>query len=290
MQVNQSYDPTTEDASVKQLNYRAGSRIPSVQLLGEEGRLDNYRFTFNRWSDDKGGGWPAPRHHHPFEQVRYAVEGDYTISKGNVMPAGWVAYFPESVFYGPQVKETNLRMVELQFGGPTGLGYYSTRQRRAAHDELVAKGGTFEGGFYQWTDEDGKIHRQDSSEAVWEVAMNVPKLVYPRPRYNGVILMDPESFSWQKETPGVAHKLLGVFTERELRISLVELEKGASLTLGTEPSNEIVFLTEGSLSYEDELYVPHAAFATSTEDEPESLVAAEAAQMLYVKLPTFSRT
>jgi len=288
MQVNQSYDPTTEEASVKQLNYRAGSRIPSVQLLGEEGRPDNYRFTFNRWSDDKGGGWPAPRHHHPFEQVRYAIEGDYTISKGNVMPPGWVAYFPESVYYGPQVKETNLRMVELQFGGPTGLGYYSTRQRRAAYDELIARGGTFEKGFYQWTDDAGNMHRQDSSEAVWEVAMDVPKIVYPKPRYNSIILMDPDSFAWRKDAPGVGRKLLGVFTERELRINLIQLDKGASFSIGEEPANEIVFLTQGSLSYGNETYVPHAAFATSAGERPDSLVAAEQSEMLYVKLPTFA--
>ena len=45
-------------------------------------------------------------------------------------PAGWVGYFPESAYYGPQSISPDLTMLVLQFGGPSGQGFASVAQRR----------------------------------------------------------------------------------------------------------------------------------------------------------------
>ena len=41
----------------------------------------------------------------------------------------------KSAYYGPQNKTKNLLMATLQFGGPSGLGYYSIRQRKQAFED-----------------------------------------------------------------------------------------------------------------------------------------------------------
>lgn len=85
MQIIQSYAPEAEPSTVKQLNCRAGSRIRSVQLLGDEGWSDNCCLTLTTSTVDQASD------RHPFGHVRYTVEGAYTISKGNVIAAGRAA-------------------------------------------------------------------------------------------------------------------------------------------------------------------------------------------------------
>jgi hypothetical protein len=55
-------------------------------------------------------------------------------------------------------------------------------------------------------------------------------MVYPKPRYPQPIFMDPANYEWVpvEGAPGVAEKLLGVFTERRSEAGLVKLDAGAS--------------------------------------------------------------
>ena len=266
-------------------NHRMGSREIRTLLNGKEGALDNYRMGFSK--GESTDGWSAPRHRHPFEQVRLPLTGDYVIGKDEILPAGWVGYFPESAYYGPQVMSPNLTMVVLQYGGPSGTGYRSVRQRKEAFAALSAKG-KFEGGAYTWVDEQGKKHNQDSAEAVWEY-INKRKLVYPEARFRSLVLMNPAAFNWVKDDAqsGVARKLLGRFSERDIRIDLVRVEKGASLTFGTHKASEILFLKEGALSHEGKDYGDYSAFATEPAEQPTTLRATAPSECLYVKLPTF---
>jgi len=133
-------------------NLREGADFSEVVLLhGRENALDNFRLYY---SNATNGEWKTPRHRHNFEQIRLPLAGEFEYAKDKRLPAGWVAYFPESVHYGPQIRLPGLSMLTLQFGGASRSGYLSEAQRRRGYDELRAKG-TFEKGAYSWIGENG---------------------------------------------------------------------------------------------------------------------------------------
>ncbi len=268
-------------------NLRTGTRNTSTLLLGKEGAPNNYKANFGGGEDSGSGDWVAPRHRHTFEQVRHPLSGDYTIGTDQVLPAGWVAYFPESVYYGPQVKSGNLVMFSLQFGGTSGQGYWSMRQRKDAFQALAAKG-TFNDGVYTWVDDKGVRHNQDSAEAVFEQALG-RKTEYPPARYKDLVMMNPAAFNWRrdKDQTGVARKHLGTFTERLIKVALIQVEKGATLSFGEEPAPEVLFLKEGVMTHDNTSYDRHSAFSTETDDAPVALRAIEPCELLYIKTPTF---
>jgi hypothetical protein len=264
----------------------SGRRKSAVLLTGAVGRPDNFRLAYQQ--PVAGQEWDAPRHRHDFEQIRWVLDGDITIAKGQKIPPGWVAYFPESAYYGPQSRGDNLTLLLLQFGGPSGFGFDSPEQLRDGREALVAKGGTFEGGIYRWVDEAGVHRNQDAAEAVHEQIRGA-KLTYPGKRYQDLILMDPESYAWIPDPgqPGVAWRKLGTFTEREVRIAFARLETGAVLSLGTEPATEIVFVKEGGLSLDGQSYPPLTAFSSRADEQAQALTATAPTELFYVKLPTF---
>ena len=267
-------------------DFREGTRVSKSLLVGKENTPNNYKLSLGGGGDSSD--WTTPRHRHTFEQIRYVVSGDYVIRKDEVLPTGWVAYFPESVYYGPQVKSANLYTLGLQFGGPTGIGYWSAAQRKKATQDLLAKGGEFKDGMYVWTGKDGKVHQQDASEAVEEQA-NGKAVAYPPQRYSDLVIMNPASFSWIKDrdTAGVAHKRLGRFTERDVRVSFIRMDKGAVLNFGQEKSPEALFLKEGKVAHDNQTYGAHTAFGTDTEEAPLSITAVEPSEFVYMKLPTY---
>jgi hypothetical protein len=274
----------TEGAPLQQQD-----RIAHELLTGQEGSPGNYRLGYSESRDAKSGNaWSTPRHRHIFEQVRHPLEGDYSIAGDQVLPAGWVAYFPESAYYGPQKLSPNLKSVVLQYGGPSRLGYMSAGQRKAGLADLL-KRGELRDGIYTWTDTDGRTHNQDAHEALWEQVRGV-KTSYPKPRYDSLVMMNPASFPWIKDDSltGVARKILGTFTELDVRIGFVSLDAGASLPFGTQPSAEILFLKHGEIRHGDTKYPPLSAFGSAAEDSPETLVATEDCELFYVKMPTFS--
>jgi hypothetical protein len=268
-------------------DYRDGNRVSKILLTGKEGKPDNYKLGLS--SGGSSENWTTPRHRHTFEQIRIPLVGDYAIKKDEVLPTGWVAYFPESVYYGPQVKSGNLTMLALQFGGPSGHGYLSAQQRKKATDEMRADGkGTFADGIYTWTDEAGQRHNRDASEAS-EAKARGHDIDYPEPRYNDIIMVNPNSFSWADDAalPGVSRKNLGTFTERDVRVAFVRMDKGAALPFGTENSPEVLFLREGAVTHDNHRYEQHTAFGTEVQESPTTLTAVEPSELVYMKLPTF---
>ncbi len=268
------------------LSDTSGHRVSRMLLTGKEGAPNNYKMGLG------GGGesedWTTPRHRHTFEQFRYPLSGEYVIRKDEVLPAGWVAYFPESVYYGPQIKRGDLLMLSLQFGGPSGLGYWSAAERKKATERLLAKGGKFDDGVYTWTDDKGRRHNQDASEAV-EAEARGHDVDYPEPRYKDLVMINPAAFSWikDKDARGVARKNLGSFTERDARFGFVQMEKGATLQFGTERAPEVLYLKEGVLAHDNSTYDAQSAFGTEADEKPVSLTAVEPSELVYMKLPTF---
>ncbi len=266
-------------------NLRTGTRSTKSLLYGRENSPDNYKLSYG--GDGSADDWTTPRHRHTFEQIRWAVSGDYMIKEGEMLPAGWVAYFPESVYYGPQIKHANSCQLTLQFGGPSGIGYWSVAQRGAAYKKLAAKG-TFEDGLYVWTDDKGRVHRRDAAEAVQDEALG-RTIEYPEPRYKDIVTMNPNAFTWEQdsELSGVSRKRLGGFTERDVRVQFLRLDKGANLPLGREPSAEVLFLKTGMLAHQNQTYDDLTAFSTEADEAPASLTAIQPCELFYIKLPTF---
>ena len=268
-------------------DYRTGYRNSKTLLSGKEGAPNNFRMSYG--GDGSGSDWTTPRHRHTFEQIRYTAHGDYVMKPGEVLPAGWFAYFPESVHYGPQIKGGNCDMMTLQYGGASGLGFWSVPQRKAAHDALIARGGKFEDGVYTWTDAQGRKHNQDAAEATEEQCFS-RKVVYPEPRYNDIVCINPASFDWRKDksNAGVGQKLLGTFTERNTRLALIRLDKGATLKFGTDmTAPEILLIKEGALTHENRKFDALTAIGVETEEQPVPLTAIEPTEIIYIKLPTF---
>jgi hypothetical protein len=264
-------------------NMREGILEQKFLLQGKPGSQNNYLINVGRTGV---GGWTAPSHRHNFDQVRYVIKGSFPYGQGKSMPEGWVGYFPESVYYGPQDRPEGLEMMVVQFGGSAGYGFASVEEREAANEELKSQG-EFKGGIYTWYDKDGKKHNQDGFEACFEKVMG-RKLEYAQPRYNDLVLMNPANYGWIPEgTPGVALKNLGSFTERNTRIGFVKIEAGATFCAGTQSSIELLFLSKGTVSYEGKQYGLHTAFEFQANEGPVQLKAVEEAEFFRLILPTF---
>jgi hypothetical protein len=264
----------------------SGKRHSRMLVTGTEGSVDNYKLSYGAGGNSED--WKTPRHRHNFEQIRHPLSGDLIIGHNLIVPEGWVSYFPESCWYGPQVRKPDLSMIVLQFAGPSGYGYDTARQLRAGMDALVAKGGVFEGGFYRWSDSDGKQHSRDAAEVIYEENRGGEAIVYPEPRYDRLLMFNPAAFPWVDDGPGVSHKWMGTFTEREIRFGFIRIEAGATYEFGTEPSVEVMFLKSGSLTHDGTKHGELTGLSSEAADAPAALTAVETCELFYAKLPTFS--
>lgn len=258
---------------------RSGNNGDKLLLAGCEGSPNNFKLTLGSVVAE----YTTPRHRHNFDQIRYPLTGDYGYAKDKVIPQGWVGYFTEGVYYGPQLQKESLQLINLQFGGASGNGYLSKRQRQDAYQALTAKG-KFEKGIFTWMDEQGRRHNKDSYEALWEQASG-RRIAYPSPRYEDCIIMNPGNYRWVETNPGVAMKLLGTFTEGETRIGFVRLSPGAGLQLDARQTSEIMFVTRGAVSMGGRNYPERTAFEIEVADASVVISGHTEAELLRVKLP-----
>jgi quercetin dioxygenase-like cupin family protein len=212
-------------------------------FMGREGTPENYEFSLVATR----GAFTTPRHRHNFEQIRFCLEGAVNFGPGKDVKAGQVGYFPEGTPYGPQAITDQLVMV-VQFGGASGQGFMSYRQLDDGYRDMKAQG-EFKDGIFRRADGAGRKN-QDSYEAIWEM-VNGQRLAYPKPRYEEPVLMDPSAFEWRADAAhaGVARKLLGVFSERGLRLEMLRLE-AASLQLASGNAEILGFVVGGALQHD----------------------------------------
>lgn len=209
-------------------------------FLGAEGAAENYEFTLVATR----GKYTTPRHRHNFEQIRFCLEGAINFGPGKDVKAGQIGYFPEGTPYGPQDIDDQLAMV-VQFGGASGQGFMSYRQLEDGFARLKARG-EFENGVFKRTDGEGRKN-QDGYEAIWEM-VNGRKLDYPKPRYEEPVLMDPEAFAWRADPAqaGIARKLLGVFSERGVRLEMLRLGE-AAFDLASGENELLAYVVAGNV-------------------------------------------
>lgn len=265
----------------------SGARKSTILLEGMPRTPGNYRLNYS--SGGNAEEWKTPRHRHNFEQIRLPLNTDLTIGHRKVVPAGWISYFPESVYYGPQVRPPNLQLILIQFGGPSGFGLDTAVELRSGMDALTAAGGAFKGGMYSWVDDAGSRHTKDASEAVYEQNRGEP-IVYPEPRLADIVTLNPAAYPWgnMPGVRGVRRRAIAEFTERSVRLGMLSLETGAFVGFGSEPAPEIAVVLSGAIDYDGKTYGQYSAFGTTAEQDTERLTASEPAELLYVKLPTFA--
>jgi len=224
-------------------------------------------------------GPAAIRHHHNFEQVRFIVDGEWMYGKGRYGP-GWLGFFGESVFYGPQQCLKDSAQIVIQYPGPSGAKFISRAEEREAQKAMVEAGVRFESSLAHFPD--GR--RQDGSEALWEYWAG-EKLVYMKPRWHSDVWVDSNAFDWQETgVAGVSIKRLGYFDDHGPAVCLLKLEPGASTPPGETGSVVMRFLYEGESEYNGKR-LPAVSSLYYPPDAPyKELYSPTGATMLQVEL------
>jgi len=271
---------TSEQGQVGSM--REGKLVQKFLLLGQDGSPNNYLLNVGLTGS---GGWGTPRHRHNFDQIRYVLKGKYPVSPHKIMGEGSVAYFPESVHYGPQDRPEGLEMMVIQFGGASGSGFLSTPMREAANERLNAKG-TFKDGIFTWIDDKGQKHNMDGSAACFEEAMGT-KLTFAPARYDDVVVMEPQAYDWMPVSAGVSEKPLGTFSERNIRIRMIKLEAGATMNTGARDQIEVLFMGTGAITVAGQSYGDKTAIELLPSDAPVDVSATAESVFFAVTLPKF---
>jgi hypothetical protein len=261
---------------------REGLLAQKHLLFGEDDSPLNYDLNMGRTG---AGGWRTPRHRHNFDQIRYVIKGTLPYGENQYLQEGWVGYFPESVYYGPQERADGLETLVLQFGGASGGGYLSVARREAANAALN-RVGKFKHGEFTYQDENGATQTRDGSEACFEKATGT-QLQFAPPRYADVIAMNPEAFAWLPKEEGVYIKTLGTFTERGARIGFVRLDPEGLYKAGAKESIEILFLTKGQVVVDNVEYGPETAFELLPKEGPVPMRAIKETELLSLLLHKF---
>ncbi len=201
---------------------------------GEEGSPDNYMLVMSR----EPNSYFSPRHRHPWDQIRFCLEGKIPIAKGLFIEGGEIGYFPESAHYGPQEGGEDRIVLLLQFGGASGQGFIGPDALKQARLEME-QDGSFERGVYV-RDEQGKRINRDAYEAVWDhVKHSSP--AYVEPVYKTPIVMRPDALDWEPAgQAGIRQKRIGSFPHRKLDIAAMRIEEDRELAI--EPGNRLRFL------------------------------------------------
>jgi hypothetical protein len=219
----------------------SGADVAHKRLFeGEEGSPDNYMLVMSR----EPKSFFSPRHRHPWDQIRFCLEGEVPIAKGLCVASGEIAYFPESAHYGPQEGGEDRIVLLLQFGGASGQGFIGPDRVTQARLEL-AKTGRFEGGVYHRDTTQGRRNR-DAYEAIW-LHVTGGDLSYVPPVYKTPIVMRPGALPWLRTAAaGVSIKHVGVFPHRGLSLNAWRIEPGVPHTTPRVRALRFLFVTEGS--------------------------------------------
>jgi hypothetical protein len=247
---------------------------------GRAGTPDNFMMVLA----ENLGHFQMVKHRHNFDQFRFCVRGDMTMSSDRKLREGHLGYFPEGTSYGPQDDPPGPLALVVQFGGASGYGYMNMEQYRAGRAAL-SKTGRFEGPVYIRDLGDGRLKKTFSINAIWEEALG-ERMLLPAPRYDEPVFMNPRAYRdvQVRGHEGVARKLLGVFSERETRAEMWSLASGAAYDFAAGDAILLLFVLEGRGTAAGQ---PLGAHFGVHLDASESIkvVAAEAMTLLSFTLP-----
>jgi len=190
---------------------------------GEPESLENYRYILGR----QEGDFHMPRHRHTFEQIRLPLVGDMNLGEQGILREGEIGYFPEGQTYGPQddpLGDPKQLQLVLQFGGASGLGMGGGRGRGPA-----------------------------SARPAGERQRERKDIKFPRPRYQSVLIMNPDRFNWLPVSgvDGVQRRFFGSFTERAFWIEQVRIDAGTEWTSTTDAGRRLIVALSGAATVDD---------------------------------------
>ena len=98
--------------------------------------------------------------------------------------------------------------------------------------------------------------------------------------------MEPENFDWRASAcePGVEHKRMGVFTERNTRIGMLHIQPGASAQLD---ERSIYFVTSGTGQCNGQTCIKYSAIWLD-HGERGAIAATEVLELIHLGLPDLS--
>jgi len=208
---------------------------------GDENSPDNYMLVLAR----EPNSYFSPRHRHPWDQVRYCLDGQIPIAKGLFVEGGEIAYFPENTYYGPQEGGENRHVLLLQFGGASGRGFIGPDRLKQARAEL-AETGTFARGVYTRNKPNGGRINLDAYEAIWR-HVKEEELSYQPMLFKTPTVMRPNAWSWQStKVPGCSRKQIALFPHRALAIDFYRLESSEHTQTCDADQMRFLFVTEGA--------------------------------------------
>jgi len=73
-----------------------------------------------------------------------------------------------------------------------------------------------------------------------------PDAGYAKPRYEAPVVMDTASFEWMQASGGLQRKVLGVFSERGLKVGLMRADAGAAIALSGNGAPRLLYALAGS--------------------------------------------
>ena len=266
--------------------------LTSQALLSQEAP-DGLNFRMVR-SQFFGGAkaYSTPRHHHAFQQIRFAESGNLNYAPDRHIPQGSIAYFPRGAWYGPQMKDNGVSLaIQWGFEGEHQHGTEWDKYRAEALARLKARG-TFEQGFYTEADPaTGEPERKDGVQALYEEQYETrtgQKFVIPDEGYDAPILMHPAAFQYFAVAPEVAMKNLGCFFDHpgpngDVSISMVRLSDGGSYELGPERA-QLAWSLQAGL---DTAGTVHPGFTClySGREESQTLSSRTVVEVFVVTLP-----
>jgi hypothetical protein len=190
---------------------------------GEPESLENYRYILGR----QEGDFNMPRHRHTFEQIRLPLVGDMNLGEQGILREGEIGYFPEGQTYGPQddpLGDPKQLQLVLQFGGASGLGMGGGRGRGPA-----------------------------SARPAGERQRERRDIKFPRPRYQSVLIMNPDRFNWLPVSgvDGVQRKFFGSFSERAFWIEQVKIDAGTAWTSTVDAGRRLIVALSGAATVDD---------------------------------------
>jgi hypothetical protein len=269
---------------VRGLEHRGGTFHSRTPVAGEPGTPGNFKFSVSELGTDYSG----PRHRHNFDQYRFMLSGESDYGQDGPLKAGMLGYYPEGVYYGPQVNKTPIVCAVLQFGGASGSGYLQPREVKAGMEELKQFGEFKDGVFHRREGAPGILRgksNMDAYQAIWE-HVHGRAMVYPKGRYDAPIMMDAANFAWApvRRAAGVSEKLFGVFTERRTQARLVRLDAGAHY----EVAGRSVYLVLSGAGAAGGASLEKFTTVFLDTGERGTLAASETTELLHYGLPDLS--
>ena len=247
----------------------------------------NFRLIRTQYQEGENA-FETPRHHHSFQQIRFAEKGMLNYAPDEYIPEGDIAYFPRGAYYGPQHRDHGIG-ITVQYGfGTEMLGGTEALEVYRRGVETLRERGRIEGGVFVDIDPDtGAERRRDPYEAfVQDIAGE--KFAIPEPGYEAPILMHPRAYTYFQVTPGVEIKHLGGFYDHpgpqgDVRISMVRLSDGGIHPFEADRA-QLVWTVEAGLRIAGRTY-PEMTSLYSPRGEEVALSAEDGVELFVVEFP-----